>query len=116
MSARVILKIVPRALWRESEASGVFAGAPVDLADGFIHFSTPEQVAETADKHFSGQHDLLLVAVDPVVLGDALRWEVSRGGALFPHLYASLRHPDVLWVRPIPIDVAGRHDFSGLLP
>ena len=112
----LILKIVPRALWLEAEAIGTFAGAPVDRADGFIHFSAPEQVAETAEKHFAGQHDLLLVAVEPERLGEALRWEVSRGGAKFPHLYAPLILADVAWVKPLPLGRDGRHDFYGLVP
>ena len=86
--ADIIYKICPEALWREAEKAGRFDGAPVDLADGYIHFSTPEQVRETAAKHFAGQRDLLLVAVDAASLGSTLKWEVSRGGALLPHLYA----------------------------
>ena len=82
-----IYKICDRALWREAERTGVFTGAPVDHADGFIHFSTAAQVAETAARHFAGKADLLLVAVDAAALGPALRYEPSRGGALFPHLY-----------------------------
>ena len=112
----LILKIVPAALWRQAEAARRFDGAPVDLADGFIHFSTPEQVEDTATKHFSGQRDLLLVGIDAAALGDALRWEPSRGGALFPHLYAPLALADVLWVEPIPVDGNGRHMFAGLVP
>lgn len=111
----MIYKIVPSALWRAAEAGGLFAGAPVDLADGFIHFSTAAQVAETAAKHFAGQGDLLLVAVDPTALGPALRWEVSRGGAEFPHLYAPLAPGDVVWVKPLPLGPDGAHDLSGLL-
>lgn len=110
-----ILKIVPRALWAEAEASGTFVGAPVDRADGYIHFSTAEQVAETAAKHFAGQEDLLLVAVDPHRLGENLRWEPSRGGALFPHLYAPLVVADAAWVKPLPLGADGRHDLAGLL-
>lgn len=83
-----IFKIVPAALWREAEEAGVFTGSPVDLRDGFIHFSTAEQLQETAEKHFAGQTGLLLVAVDADQL--AVRWEPSRGGALFPHLYGDL--------------------------
>jgi uncharacterized protein (DUF952 family) len=83
-----IYKIVPAALWREAEAAGVFRGSPVDVQDGFIHFSTQAQLAETAARHFAGQTDLLLVAVDADRLD--VRWEPSRGGALFPHLYDSL--------------------------
>lgn len=97
-----IYKIVPKALWREAEKTGVFAGAPVDKADGFIHFSTAGQLAETAAKHFAGQHDLLLAAIDAEKLGPALRYEVSRGGAQFPHLYADLDLAAVRWVRPLP--------------
>ena len=92
------------------------AGAPIDLADGYIHFSTAAQVAETAAKHFFGQSGLVLVAIDPQTLGPALKWEVSRGGALFPHLYASLATADALWAKPLPLDAEGRHDFTGLLP
>lgn len=111
-----IFKIVPEGLWREAEAAGGFAGAPVDLADGFIHFSTAAQVRETAAKHFAGARDLLLVALDPALLGEALRWETSRGGALFPHLYAPLDPAQALWAKPLPLGADGPHDFSGLLP
>ena len=111
----VIYKIVSTDAWRAAEAAGVFAGAPVDLADGFIHFSTAAQVAETAAKHFAGQTDLLLVAIDGATLGDALKWELSRGGALFPHLYAPLDPRAAISVRPLPLGADGAHDFSGLL-
>lgn len=111
----VIFKIVSTDAWRAAEAVGVFAGAPVDLADGFIHFSTAAQVAETAAKHFAGQTELLLVAIDGGSLGDALKWEPSRGGALFPHLYAPLDPRAVLWARPLLLGPDGRHDFSGML-
>ncbi len=112
----LIYKIVPKSLWRASEAAGVFGGAPVDLADGFIHFSTAEQTRETAQKHFRGQMDLLLVAVAAEDLGDALKWEVSRGGALFPHLHAPLPVSTARSIAGIPIASDGSHDFSGLLP
>lgn len=111
-----IFKIVPQPLWRDAEAIGTFLGAPVDEADGFIHFSTAAQVVETAAKHFAGQRDLLLVAVEPATLGEALRWEPSRGGALFPHLYGSLPLKHVASVKPLPLGGNGRHDFDGLLP
>ena len=111
-----ILKIVPRALWSDAEAAGALPGAPIDQADGFIHLSTASHVAETAMKHFAGQQDLMLVAVDPSRLGNALRWEVSRGGALFPHLYGTLALKDVTWVKPLPLGADGRHDFGGLVP
>jgi uncharacterized protein (DUF952 family) len=84
----VIYKIVPAALWQEAQARGEFAGSPVDVQDGFIHFSTAEQVADTARKHFAGQQDLLLVTIDATQL--PLRWEPARGGQLFPHLYGPL--------------------------
>ena len=109
--ADIIYKICPEALWREAEKAGRFDGAPVDLADGYIHFSTAEQVRETAAKHFAGQHDLLLVAVDAASLGGTLKWEVSRGGALFPHLYAPLDLSAVLWIRPLPTGADGVHSF-----
>ena len=111
----LIYKIVSQASWRAAEAAGVFAGAPVDLADGFIHFSTAAQVEETAAKHFAGQSDLLVIAVDAGGLGDALKWEASRGGALFPHLYAALDPRAAVLVRPLPLRADGRHDFSGVL-
>jgi uncharacterized protein (DUF952 family) len=111
---RTIYKICPRALWREAEALGRFDGAPVDHADGYIHLSTAEQVKETASKHFAGQDDLLLVAVDADRLGPALRWERSRGGALFPHLYAPLRLDLVLSATPLPLGPDGKHRFPAL--
>ena len=97
----LIYKIVPAPLWREAEAIGQFDGAAVDLQDGFIHFSTAEQVRETAARHFAGQDDLLLVAVETERLGPSLRWEPSRGGALFPHLYAALRPAEVTGVEAL---------------
>ena len=87
---RLIYKISPRAEWDEAVTAGRFLGAAVDLADGYIHFSAAEHVAETAAKHFRNQPDLVLIAVDVVALGADLKWEPSRGGALFPHLYAAL--------------------------
>ena len=102
-----IYKICPEPLWRQAEAAGSFAGAPVDLADGFIHFSTAAQAPETARRHFAGQAELLLVAVDADRLGPVLRFEPSRGGDLFPHLYGPLRMDAVLWVRPLPLGPDG---------
>lgn len=109
--ADIIYKICPEALWRQAEEAGRFDGAPIDLADGYVHFSTAEQARETAMKHFAGQADLLLVAVDAGSLGDALKWEVSRVGALFPHLYAPLDLTAVLWVKPLPLGKDGAHLF-----
>ena len=108
---KIIYKISPRTAWEEAEQKGKFEGAPIDLQDGFIHFSAVDQVAETASKHFAGENDLLLVAVDATSLGDTLKWEVSRGGALFPHLYANLSMESVLWVKPMPLSDNGRHQI-----
>jgi uncharacterized protein (DUF952 family) len=112
----LIYKICPLPVWREAERTGVFAGAPVDLADGFIHLSTEAQVRETAAKHFAGQRELALVAVGAEALGDALHWEPSRGGALFPHLYGKLPLPVVVWVKPLPLGPDGAHSFPDLGP
>jgi uncharacterized protein (DUF952 family) len=109
-----IYKIVTHGQWREAEEQGLFRGAPVDLADGFIHFSTAGQVAETAAKHFAGKDGLLLVAVDEAALGDGLKYEVSRGGALFPHLYADLPLTAVLWAEPMPLCKDGRHRLPAM--
>jgi uncharacterized protein (DUF952 family) len=108
---QLIYKILSAAEWNAAERSGVFAGAGIDLQDGYIHFSTAAQAEETAAKHFASQRDLVLVAVDADKLGDAVKWEVSRGGALFPHLYGSLATRDVLWVKPLPLGQGGRHVF-----
>lgn len=109
-----IYKICPEPLWREAQAAGLFSGAPVDLADGFIHFSTAEQVTETARRHFAGQTDLLLIAIDAERLGAALKYEQSRGGALFPHLYGPLPLDAVKWVKPLPLGSDGSHQFPVL--
>jgi uncharacterized protein (DUF952 family) len=111
---KMIYKICDAATWRAAERVGEFAGATVDLADGYIHFSAADQVVETAAKHFAGRSDLVLVAVDANALGAALKWEVSRGGALFPHLYATLPLTAVRWVKPLPLGPDGRHVFPGL--
>ena len=112
--SQIIYKIAPEALWREAEKNGRFTGAPIDIADGFIHFSTAGQARETAAKHFDGQADLLLIAVDGARLGEALKYEISRGGALFPHLYAPLGLDAVLWVKRLPLGADGRHQFPTL--
>jgi uncharacterized protein (DUF952 family) len=108
---KTIYKICDAAAWQASERAGEFAGAPIDLADGYIHFSTAEQVSETAAKHFAGQRDLVLVAVDADSLGPALKWEPSRSGALFPHLYGTLPLTAVRWIKPLPLGPDGRHIF-----
>ena len=85
-----IYKVVTAAQWKEAEAKGVFEGAPVDVRDGYIHFSTADQLQETLSKHFAGQTDLLIITFESDVFGDAMKWEPSRGGQLFPNLYAPL--------------------------
>ncbi len=95
--------------WAAAEQSGRYAGSLQDRADGFIHFSTAEQLAGSLAKHRQGQAGLVLLAVDPARLGAALRWEPARGGQLFPHLYGDLPPAAVLSVRPLPLDADGRH-------
>jgi uncharacterized protein (DUF952 family) len=111
-----IYKICPAELWRDAKRAGLFRGAPLDLRDGFIHFSTAGQVAETAAKHFAGAADQVLVAIDAALLGAALKWERSRGGDLFPHLYGALSLQAVLWAAPLPLGPDGRHVFPELAP
>jgi uncharacterized protein (DUF952 family) len=106
----MIYKILRGPEWAQLRAAGESAGAPVDVADGYVHFSTAEQAAETAAKHFAGVEGLMLVAVAVDRLGEALKWEVSRGGALFPHLYREMRLSDVAWAQPLPL-VDGVHQF-----
>jgi len=110
-----IFKIFRRPEWDAFRDAGTTRGAPVDLADGFIHLSTAAQVAETAARHFATESDLVLVAVDPDRLGDALKWEPSRGGALFPHLYRDLRMEDVIWDKSLPLGSAGHIFPEGML-
>ena len=112
----LIYKIVDAAMWRQAEARGLFEGAPVDRDDGFIHFSTAAQVRETAARHFAGQADLLLVGVEAERLGSALRWELSRGGALFPHLYAPLQCSDAARIEPLGLGPDGEHVFPQDVP
>ena len=107
----IIYKICTAAEWREAERAGIYRGSAVDRRDGFIHFSTAEQVAETAAKWFTDQRDLMLVAIDADALSDNLKWEPSRGGALFPHLYGELDLKAVRETDPLPLDTAGRHVF-----
>ena len=103
----LIYKICPAAEWETAEREGIYAGSAVDRKDGFIHFSTAEQVMETLERYFAGAGDLVLVAVDPKPLGPALKHEPSRGGALFPHLYGTLPLTFVKWAAPIRRDAAG---------
>lgn len=106
----MIYKILRAPEFGAFQESGTTDGAPIDLADGYVHLSTASQVAETAAKHFAAQDGLMLLALDPDSLGDALRWEPSRGGALFPHLYRALHRADVVWERALPLE-NGVHVF-----
>ena len=109
-----IYKILPGYLWREAEHSGVFRGSEIDLSDGFIHFSTAAQVEETAAKHFAGQRDLVLLRVDAGKLDARLKWEPSRGGALFPHLYGNLDVKAVRQIDSLALGPDGRHVIPAL--
>jgi len=112
----LVYKICRASEWAAAVAAGRYAGSEVDRHDGFIHFSTARQVAETAARHFAGQRDLVLVAIPEAALGAALRYEPSRGGDLFPHLYAPLDPAKARWVEPLPVAADGRHAFPDLGP
>lgn len=107
-----IYKICPAPLWEEACKRGEFTGAEIDISDGYIHFSTARQVRETASKHFSGQGDLNLIQLDASKLD--IIWERSRGGQLFPHLYASLPLNTVTATWTLPLDEHGLHIFPEL--
>ena len=107
----LVYKILRPEEWSTFKMQETYAGAPVDRADGYVHLSTAEQAPETAARHFAGEEGLRLLAFDSAGFGDALRWEPSRGGALFPHLYAPLPRAAMLWSAPLPIGPGGRHRF-----
>lgn len=109
-----IYKVCGAAEWAAAETTGRYEGSADDRRDGFIHFSTAQQLPGTLAKHFAGRDDLVLVAVEAEALGDALKWEPSRGGDLFPHLYAAFPVTAMLWARPLPRDAAGRHIISDM--
>ena len=111
-----IYKICPASAWREAERQGVFRGSADDIRDGFIHFSTASQVAETADKHFCGERGLFLIAVDADALGNELRWERSRNDELFPHLYGDLDLGAVIRIFDLHTRSDGSHDIPELKP
>ena len=113
---RRIYKICSASAWREAERQGVYRGSADDIRDGFIHFSLPSQLAETARKHFLGQTGLFLIEVDADALGDALRWEPSRGDELFPHLYGELDLGAVINVLEMRTRADGSHDIPELAP
>ena len=112
----IIYKIVTEAEWDEAKGTGVFKGAPVDLADGYIHFSTAEQVKETAAKHFAGRQDLLLLSISSKTVAADLNYEPSRGGQLFPHLYADLPLDAVTRIDDLPLGEDGQHRFPDMAP
>ncbi len=101
--------------WRAAQTGAVaYEGRAEDQADGFLHFSTAEQIEESAAAHCAGITDLVLLAVDGEALGDALRWEISRGGALFPHVYGVVPQTAVLWAKPLRVGDDGAHIFPAL--
>lgn len=106
----LIFKILRTDEWQTLQAQGETTGAPIDVADGYIHISTAQQVAETAAKHFAAEEGLFLLALETDALGEALEWEVSRGDALFPHLYRKLTMADVVWAQPLALE-NGVHQF-----
>lgn len=108
----LIYKIFRAPEWADLQTRGATAGAPIDVADGYVHFSTADTVAETAAKYFADETGLVLLALEADRL-DALKWEPARTGVLFPHLYRDLRMDDVLWHKPLPL-VDGRHRFPDL--
>jgi uncharacterized protein (DUF952 family) len=112
----LIYHVCPREAWQAAETAGRYEGSADDRRDGFIHFSAGEQVVESVAKHRAGQDGLVILGVDPDALGDALKWEPSRGGALFPHLYGPLPVSAVAFVRDLPLGDDGRHVFPSLAP
>jgi uncharacterized protein (DUF952 family) len=106
----LIFKIVDGGEWEKARKPGQFTGAAIDLADGYIHLSGADQVKETAQKYFANQKNLVLVAYEANHFGPELKWEISRGGALFPHVYATLDPAKAEWVKPLPWNGAA-HDF-----
>ena len=109
-----IYKIFRRAEWDAFRAAGETAGAPIDLTDGYIHFSTASTVAETAAKYFATESDLVLVAFNSDALGTGLKWEAARGGVLFPHLYRPLSLAEVIWDKSLPLGASGHIFPEGL--
>ena len=105
----IVFKICPRPAWQDAKHEGTYTGSPDDQRDGFIHLSTAPQLAGTLRKHFGGQSNLVLIAFDPKDLGPALKWEPSRDGMLFPHLYGPLAPDLALWAHDLARDQSGQH-------
>ena len=114
MTNDLIFHMCRREEW-QAAAQSAYRGSSQDLADGFIHFSTAEQIVESAARHRGGQDGLVLIAVDPAALGPELKWEPSRSGALFPHLHGPLPLTAISWVRDLPLGADGRHIFPPLV-
>jgi uncharacterized protein (DUF952 family) len=112
---QLIYKILPSKMWQDALLSGEFSGSPMDIADGFIHFSSYDQVFETARQHFNTPDDLLIFAMDCSFLGDALKWETSRGGASFPHYYGVISPKSIYFIKPLQFDDNGKHIFPDLI-
>jgi uncharacterized protein (DUF952 family) len=111
----LIYKILDAEAWARAKVAGVYEGSAVDHTDGFIHFSTAAQAQETARRHFAGQTGLVLLTVETDAIGEPVRWEPSRGGDLFPHLYGALPASAVIEVRPIAIGDDGAPDVAALV-
>ena len=111
-----VYKILPRASWDISVRAGFFPASQVDMIDGFIHLSTAAQAQETAARHFAGQEGLVIVGFDAADMGDSLRWEPSRNGALFPHLYGALDPTLAIETRPLSLDADGAPQVGELIP
>ncbi len=114
-SDAIVYRLADRAAWDVAEAAGVYEGAEIDFRDGYIHLSTAAQAAETARLYYRGRDQVVLVAVDAAAVASDLKWEASRGGDLFPHLYAPLPLTAVLWARDVPNDADGVPQLDGLL-
>ncbi len=112
----IIYKVAPSEDWQAARAAGHYRGSADDLRDGFIHFSTAAQLPGTLAKHFAGREGIVLIAVDAPALGNKLVWEPSRGGDLFPHLYAPLSSEAALWYTPLTLKPDGTHDLPAALP
>jgi uncharacterized protein (DUF952 family) len=110
----MIYHMCPAETWQEAVRAGTYRGTADDLRDGFIHFSTADQIAESARRHRAGQAGLVLIAIESAPLGNRLKWEEARGGALFPHLYGALNPAEVASVRPLPLGPDGEHVFPPL--
>lgn len=115
LNPMLVYKILRRDEWEQLKSDGQTMGSAVDIQDGFVHFSTAQQLGGTAAKHFTGETGLTLLACDGASMGERLHWEPSRGGALFPHLYSTLSLQDVLWHQPLELGPNG-HILPDNLP